>query len=192
MAAFFGRFVAASLPSDSTRVAARAERDLQRLPETIATTCVKLLLGLLADNPQQLGKSLLSELSGLHAARRGDYRVIYRLGEDAGAVEALHIDQRSDVDGPGTGLRPPYGPDRHLLRADHILVRITFVVRAARAAVSIQPSSLRNCASTACWRRRFPVLDTRHCAFIRHSRATSRFPRTSSMAPRSSQYDDSC
>ena len=65
----------------SIRVTARAERDLQRLPEKIATACVEFLFGPLADNPQRVGKPLRRELDGLHCARRGDYRVIYGVVE---------------------------------------------------------------------------------------------------------------
>ena len=46
------------------RITARAARDLQRLPEKIATACV--------------------ELAGLRAARRGDFRVVYAIVEDTG------------------------------------------------------------------------------------------------------------
>ena len=81
----------------SIRVTARAERDLQRLPEKIATACVEFIFGPLADNPQRVGKSLRGELAGLHSARRGDYRVIYGVVEDARTVEIVHIDRRSDA-----------------------------------------------------------------------------------------------
>jgi mRNA interferase RelE/StbE len=81
----------------SIRVTARAERDLQRLPEKIATACVEFIFGAFADNPQRVGKPLRGELGGLHSARRGDYRVIYGVVEDARTVEILHIDRRSDV-----------------------------------------------------------------------------------------------
>jgi mRNA interferase RelE/StbE len=81
----------------SIRVTARAERDLQRLPEKIATACVEFIFGPLADNPPRVGKPLRGELGGLHSARRGDYRVIYGVVEDTRTVEVLHIDRRSDV-----------------------------------------------------------------------------------------------
>lgn len=81
----------------SIRVTARAERDLQRLPEKMATACVEFIFGPLAENPQRVGKPLRGELNGLHSARRGDYRVIYGMVEDARTVEILHIDRRSDV-----------------------------------------------------------------------------------------------
>lgn len=79
------------------RVTARAERDLQRLPEKIATTCVEFIFGPLADNPQRVGKPLRGELDGRHSARRGDYRVIYGVVENTRTVEIVHIDRRSDI-----------------------------------------------------------------------------------------------
>lgn len=81
----------------SIQVTARAERDLQRLPEKIAAACVEFIFGPLADNPQRVGKPLRGELGGLHSARRGDYRVIYGVVEDTRTVEIVHIDRRSDV-----------------------------------------------------------------------------------------------
>ncbi|WP_300406082.1 type II toxin-antitoxin system RelE/ParE family toxin [Nocardioides sp.] len=81
----------------SIRVTARAERDLQRLPEKIATACGEFIFGPLADNPQRVGKPLRGELARLHSARRGDYRVIYGVVEDARTVEIVHINRRSDA-----------------------------------------------------------------------------------------------
>lgn len=81
----------------SIRVTARAERDLQRLPEKMATACVAFIFGPLAGNPQRVGKPLRGELGGLHSARRGDYRVIYGVLQDVRTVEIVHIDRRSHV-----------------------------------------------------------------------------------------------
>ena len=81
----------------SIRVTTRAERDLQRLPEKIATACVEFIFGPRSDNPRRVGKPLRGELGGLHSARRGDYRVIYGIVEDARTVEIVHVDRRSDV-----------------------------------------------------------------------------------------------
>lgn len=78
-------------------VGARADRELQRLPEKIATACVAFLFGPLTGKPRRLGKPLHGELAGLHSARRGDYRVVYAIIEDAHCIEVVHIDRRSDV-----------------------------------------------------------------------------------------------
>lgn len=79
------------------RVTARAGRDLYRLPQKIAAACIEFIAGPLADNPRGLGKPLHAELAGLHSARRGDYRVIYEIDDDQGALVIEHIDRRSDV-----------------------------------------------------------------------------------------------
>lgn len=80
----------------SIRVTARAERDLQRLPERIAAACVEFIFGPLVENPRRVGKPLRGELLGLHSARRGDYRVVYQVRDDT-TVEIVHIGRRSDV-----------------------------------------------------------------------------------------------
>jgi len=76
---------------------ARADRDLQRLPEKIGTACVEFIFGPLLDNPQRVGKPLRDELAGLRSARRGDYRVVYAISEEPKRIEILHIGRRSDV-----------------------------------------------------------------------------------------------
>ena len=81
----------------SVQITARAERDLQRLPEKIATACVEFIFGPLAENPRRVGKPLRDELVGLHSARRGDYRVVYGVGDDTRSVQIVHIARRSDV-----------------------------------------------------------------------------------------------
>lgn len=74
-----------------------AKRDLARLPEKVATAVVEFIYGGLADNPQRVGRSLHLELAGLHAARRGDFRVIYRIDEADQRITVALIDHRSDV-----------------------------------------------------------------------------------------------
>ncbi len=81
----------------SVQITARAERDLQRLPEKIATACVEFIFGPLAENPRRVGKPLRGELVGLYSARRGDYRVVYGIVDETRAVEIVHIGRRSDV-----------------------------------------------------------------------------------------------
>jgi mRNA interferase RelE/StbE len=79
------------------QITARAARDLQRLPEKIATACVEFIFGPLSMNPQRVGKPLRDELAGLRSARRGDYRVIYSVLEDEHSVEIVHVHRRSDA-----------------------------------------------------------------------------------------------
>ena len=79
------------------QITARAARDLERLPEKVATACVEFIVGSLVENPKKLGKPLRDELAGLRSARRGDYRVIYALIESNRRMEIVHIGRRSDV-----------------------------------------------------------------------------------------------
>ena len=71
-----------------------ARRALTRLPEKLATAAVEFIYGPLAENPQRVGKALRFELDGLHSARRGDYRIIYRISD---VVTIAAIERRADV-----------------------------------------------------------------------------------------------
>jgi mRNA interferase RelE/StbE len=72
-----------------------ARRALGRLPEKAAAAAVEFIFGTLATNPRRVGKALRFELEGLHSARRGDFRIIYRISDDI--VTVLAIEHRSDV-----------------------------------------------------------------------------------------------
>lgn len=79
------------------QITARAARDLQRLPEKIATACVELIFGPLVEDPRKVGKPLRDELVGLRSARRGDYRIVYAIVESTRRIEILQVGRRSDV-----------------------------------------------------------------------------------------------
>jgi len=76
---------------------APARRALSRLPEKVATAAVEFVYGSLAANPQRVGKPLKLGLTGLQSARRGDYRVIYRIDDQDHRVDVVAIEHRSDV-----------------------------------------------------------------------------------------------
>ena len=76
---------------------AAARRALTRLPEKVATAVIEFLYGSLAENPHRVGKPLKLGLEGMHSARRGDYRVIYRVDDDQRLVTVLAIEHRSDL-----------------------------------------------------------------------------------------------
>ena len=71
-----------------------AKRALVRLREKVAAPVVEFVYGALADNPRRVGKSLRFELEGLHSARRGDFRIIYRIGDQ---VTIIAIEHRADA-----------------------------------------------------------------------------------------------
>lgn len=73
------------------------KRDLARLPEKVATAVVEFIYGSLAENPHRVGRELSLELTGLHAARRGDFRVIYRMDEQDRRIVVTATDHRADV-----------------------------------------------------------------------------------------------
>jgi mRNA interferase RelE/StbE len=77
--------------------AAPARRALARLPEKVATAVVEFMYGSLADNPRRAGKPLKLGLEGLRSARRGDYRVIYRIDDNRHTVEVVAIEHRADI-----------------------------------------------------------------------------------------------
>lgn len=81
----------------SIRWTPTAQRDLRRLPERVATAVVEFVYGSLSDNPERVGRELQLELAGRHAARRGDYRVIYQIDRPARVVVIVHVDHRADV-----------------------------------------------------------------------------------------------
>lgn len=78
-------------------VAAPAERSLQRLTEGVAAAIVEFMLGPLTEAPMTVGKPLRRELSGYWSARRGSYRIVYRLDDDRHEVLVVRIEHRSDV-----------------------------------------------------------------------------------------------
>lgn len=67
------------------------------LPVAVAVAVTEFLTGALLDNPCRVGKPLTRELSGYHCARRGAYRVIYRIDDAERVVHIVRIDHRADV-----------------------------------------------------------------------------------------------
>ena len=76
---------------------ATSRRALARLPEKVATAAVEFIYGSLAETPRRVGKPLQLGLAGLHSARRGDFRVIYRIDDELRTVTVMAIEHRSDV-----------------------------------------------------------------------------------------------
>lgn len=74
-----------------------SRRAVTRLPEKVATAVVEFLYGSLAASPHRVGKPLKLSLEGLYSARRGDYRVIYRVDDEQRLVTVIAIEHRSDI-----------------------------------------------------------------------------------------------
>ncbi|MGH3358368.1 MAG: type II toxin-antitoxin system RelE family toxin [Nocardioidaceae bacterium] len=77
------------------RLTPAAIRDLDRISPRYVGAIVEFAYGALADYPHRVGKPLRQELEGLHAARRGDYRVLYEINDDQVLVH--RVDHRSRV-----------------------------------------------------------------------------------------------
>lgn len=69
----------------------------ERLPESVAAAVLEFCDAALALSPRRVGKPLFGPLAGCHGARRGTYRVVYRIDEQAHVVEVLDIDHRADI-----------------------------------------------------------------------------------------------
>ncbi len=75
-----------------------ARRQLvESLPEAVAFAAHEFIVGPLLDNPQRVGKRLEPPLADRHSARRGTYRVIYRIDEADHTVIVVAIAPRSDA-----------------------------------------------------------------------------------------------
>jgi mRNA-degrading endonuclease RelE of RelBE toxin-antitoxin system len=82
------------------RLSRSARRALaETLPESVAAAIWQFVSGPLLDNPHRVGKRLRFELEGYYSARRGQYRVIYRIDDDAVIVEVVAIAHRADAYG---------------------------------------------------------------------------------------------
>ncbi|MDQ6838498.1 MAG: type II toxin-antitoxin system RelE/ParE family toxin [Actinomycetota bacterium] len=80
-----------------TVLTASALRSLRSVPPRVAEPLVAFIFGSLAGEPRRRGKPLQRELEGRWAARRGDYRIVYRLDEDTKIMYVLKIGHRADV-----------------------------------------------------------------------------------------------
>lgn len=78
-----------------TPPAVRAIHD--RLPEAMAAAVVEFMTTALVENPARVGKPLRADLAGIWSARRGTYRVLYRINEEAKEVVVLRIEHRGDI-----------------------------------------------------------------------------------------------
>ncbi|WNV74774.1 type II toxin-antitoxin system RelE/ParE family toxin [Geodermatophilus sp. DSM 44513] len=85
-----GRYVLAVTPT--------ARRQLtERLPEAVAAAAYEFIVGPLLDEPHRVGKRLRPPLDDRHRARRGTYRVIYRIDEDTRTVAVVDVAHRRDA-----------------------------------------------------------------------------------------------
>jgi mRNA interferase RelE/StbE len=63
---------------------------------------LEIVFTVLTENPARLSNPLRGELEGLRSARRGDYRVLLWIDEDASTVVIVRVAHRADVYRPGS------------------------------------------------------------------------------------------
>lgn len=78
-----------------TRSARRALE--QDLPEKVAAAAFEFIMGPLREEPHRVGRPLREPLAPLFAARRGEYRVVYRIVDQRLVVEIVSIVHRRDA-----------------------------------------------------------------------------------------------
>ena len=72
------------------------------LTEAAAAAVIDFVTTALIQNPRRVGKPLREDLAGIWSARRGTYRVLYRIREDPREVVVVRIDHRRDAYRPVT------------------------------------------------------------------------------------------
>lgn len=84
-------------PRWGVRLTPTAERSLRRLPEKLAAAVLEFITRVLPTNPYRLSKPLRFELHGWRVARRGNYRIVFRIDDEAGVLHIGRIDHRGRV-----------------------------------------------------------------------------------------------
>ena len=69
----------------------------ETLPEAVAAAACAFITGPLLEQPHRVGKQLLPPLDDRFSARRGTYRVIYRIDDEAHVVTVVDIGHRRDI-----------------------------------------------------------------------------------------------
>jgi mRNA interferase RelE/StbE len=75
-----------------------ARRQLtEHLPEAVAAAAYGFITRSLLGNPHRVGKRLRPPLDDRHSARRGTYRVIYRIDDHTRTVTVVDVAHRRDA-----------------------------------------------------------------------------------------------
>ena len=69
----------------------------ETLPEAVAVAAYEFMTGPLLADPHRVGKRLLPPLDDRLSARRGTYRIIYRVDDRAMVVTVVDIAHRRDA-----------------------------------------------------------------------------------------------
>ena len=84
-------------PFDLALGAAARRALAENLSGSVAGAIIEFITGTLIERPRVVGKPLHEPLQGIWAARRGAYRVLYRIDEPRRTVLVIRIDHRSDA-----------------------------------------------------------------------------------------------
>jgi mRNA-degrading endonuclease RelE of RelBE toxin-antitoxin system len=68
-----------------------------RLPEPVAAAVLEFCDRALAVNPHRVGRALFGLFEGFFGARRGTYRVTYKIADDTKIVTIFDIEHRADA-----------------------------------------------------------------------------------------------
>jgi mRNA-degrading endonuclease RelE of RelBE toxin-antitoxin system len=69
----------------------------ERLPEAVAAAAYEFMVGPLVRQPYRVGKRLLPPLADRFSARRGTYRIIYRIDDATRTVTVVDVNHRRDA-----------------------------------------------------------------------------------------------
>lgn len=68
-----------------------------KLPEPVAAAVIEFLTRALIRRPHRAGHPLRDDLAGVWSARRGTFRVLYRIREDLREAIVLRVEHRRDT-----------------------------------------------------------------------------------------------
>lgn len=85
-------------PEYALRTTPTARRALtERLAEAVATAANEFITGPLLRDPYRVGIRLLPPLDDRFSARRGTYRITYRIDDATRTVTVVDVDHRRDI-----------------------------------------------------------------------------------------------
>ena len=85
-------------PRHQLQIVSSARRHLtEDLSEAVAAAAFEFITGPLLENPHRVGKRLRPPLADRHSARRGTYRILYRIDDQNRTLTVLAIGHRGDI-----------------------------------------------------------------------------------------------
>ena len=75
-------------------VSSAGAHSIDRLPEKVRAAVAETIFGMLTENPLRIAKPLRGEFERLMVARRGDYRIIFRIDETQRVIKIYRVQHR--------------------------------------------------------------------------------------------------